>query len=84
MSLSFDPPRSPAPPVEHVAWTLHRATHYVEARLREHPLGIALWCFYDGAPLWSEVFKHRQPAIDLDRAIEDTRRAWEQKGGRRV
>ena len=84
MALSFDPQRSSAAPVEHVAWRLHRATHHVELRLREHPSGIAMWCFYDGAPLWSEVFTHRQPAVDLDRAIEDTCRAWEQKGWRRV
>ena len=84
MSISFDPPRSPAPPGEHVAWRLRKGSHCVEARLRQHPLGIELWCLYDNAPLWSEVFKHRQPAVDLDRAIDDTRCAWEQKGWKRV
>ena len=84
MASSFDPRRSPAAPVEHVAWTLQRDTHCVEARLRPHPLGIELWCFYDGAPIWSELFKHRQPTIDLDRAIDDTRSAWEAKGWARV
>ena len=79
------PPAFPrAPPVEHVAWRLRKGTHCVEARLRHHPLGIELWCLYDGAPLWSEIFRHRQPAVDLDRAIDDTRCAWEQKGWRRA
>ena len=65
MSSPFDQRRSPALPVDHVAWTLRRGAHSVEARLRQHPLGIELWCIYDGAPLWSELFTRLQPAIDL-------------------
>ena len=81
MSMPFDQRRPPALPVEHVAWRLQRGNHSVEARLRQNPVGIELVCLYDGAPLWSELFiKHRQPAIDLDRALDDTRNAWEAKG----
>jgi hypothetical protein len=47
-------------------------------------LGIELWCIYDGAPLWSELFTRFQPALDLDRALDDTRNAWEAKGWMRA
>ena len=84
MSGPFDQRRPPALPVEHVAWRLQRGSHSVEAQLRQHPLGIEFVCVYDGAPLWSEVFTTFQPAIDLDRALDDTRNAWEAKGRARV
>ena len=44
MSSPSDQRRSSALPVDHVAWRLQRGTHSVEARLRQHPLGLELWC----------------------------------------
>ena len=50
-----------APPNEHLLWTLTKAGHRVEARVRARALGPELRILIDGELWWSQVVR---PATD--------------------
>lgn len=71
-------PPSP-PPVEHALWTLTKAAHQAEARVRSTPFGPELRILVDGELWWSQLF---QPATEagMRAAAERKREEFEAKG----
>ncbi len=76
-ALRLVPP--PSPPVEHRLWTLAKAEHWAEARVRATPGGPELRILIDGELWWSQLF---QPATEagLTDAAERKREEFEAKG----
>ncbi len=54
-ALRLVPP--PPPPSEHGLWTLEKAGHQAEARVRATPFGPELRILIDGELWWSQMFQ---------------------------
>lgn len=76
-ALRLVPP--PPPPSEHPLWTLTKAEHQAEARVRATPFGPELRILIDGELWWSQVFQ--PPTEDGMTAAADRKRdEFEAKG----
>lgn len=73
------PPPPPPPPTEHPLWTLAKAGHQAEARVRATAFGPELRVLIDGELWWSQLF---QPATEEGmRAAADRKKdEFEAKG----
>jgi hypothetical protein len=76
-SRSIQPP----PPLDRLACTLGKADRRVQLVLRQDPLGTELRCIHERKLLWTELIRFGPDhSSDVQRAVADTRAAWEAKG----
>ena len=66
---------------DRVACTMGKADRRVQLVMRHHRRGTELRCFHEGAVLWTELIPFgADHSSDVQRAVDDTRAAWEAKG----
>ena len=81
MSIPFRSIQLLPPPVERVVCTLAKSDRRVQLVLRQYRIGTELRCIYQGTVLWTEWKKcGADHSSAVQRAVDDTRAAWEAKG----